>query len=52
MDSNLEEVSSIVGNLRHMALDISLEVDTQTRQIDRIQRMVSDHEWSLQVFEI
>lgn len=36
MDENLEQVSGIIGNLRHMALDMGNEIDTQNRQIDRI----------------
>uniref|UniRef100_A0A7N6AR42 Multifunctional fusion protein n=1 Tax=Anabas testudineus TaxID=64144 RepID=A0A7N6AR42_ANATE len=36
MDENLEQVGSIIGNLRHMALDMGQEIDTQNRQIDRI----------------
>jgi len=31
-----EQVSGIIGNLRHMALDMGNEIDTQNRQIDRI----------------
>ncbi|XP_020370358.1 synaptosomal-associated protein 25 isoform X2 [Stegostoma tigrinum] len=36
MDDNLEQVGGIIGNLRHMALDMGNEIDTQNRQIDRI----------------
>ncbi|KAM7172964.1 synaptosomal-associated protein 25 isoform 2-T2 [Macrochelys suwanniensis] len=36
MDENLEQVSGIIGNLRHMALDMGNEIATQNRQIDRI----------------
>ncbi|XP_007903663.1 synaptosomal-associated protein 25-A isoform X1 [Callorhinchus milii] len=36
MDENLEQVSGIIGNLRHMALDMGNEIDTQNRQVDRI----------------
>lgn len=28
MDENLEQVSGIIGNLRHMALDMGNEIDT------------------------
>lgn len=41
MDENLEQVSGIIGNLRHMALDMGNEIDTQNRQIDRIMEKVS-----------
>lgn len=40
MDENLEQVGGIIGNLRHMALDMGNEIDTQNRQIDRIMDMV------------
>ncbi len=40
MDDNLEQVGGIIGNLRHMALDMGNEIDTQNRQIDRIMDMV------------
>uniref|UniRef100_A0A8C9VTG2 Multifunctional fusion protein n=1 Tax=Scleropages formosus TaxID=113540 RepID=A0A8C9VTG2_SCLFO len=36
MDENLEQVGGIIGNLRHMALDMGNEIDIQNRQIDRI----------------
>ncbi|KAJ8393046.1 hypothetical protein AAFF_G00069500 [Aldrovandia affinis] len=36
MDENLEQVGGIIGNLRHMALDMGNEIDTQNRQIDRV----------------
>lgn len=36
MDENLEQVGGIIGNLRHMALDMGQEIDTQNRQLDRI----------------
>ena len=35
-DDNLQQVSSILANLRHMALDMGNEISTQNRQIDRI----------------
>ena len=40
MDDNLEQVGGIIGNLRHMALDMGQEIDTQNRQIDRIMEKV------------
>lgn len=42
MDENLEQVGGIIGNLRHMALDMGNEIDTQNRQIDRIMDMVKN----------
>lgn len=47
MDENLEQVGGIIGNLRHMALDMGNEIDTQNRQIDRIMGKVRQPEgWS------
>lgn len=40
MDENLEQVGGIIGNLRHMALDMGQEIDTQNRQVDRIMEKV------------
>ncbi|XP_060928682.1 synaptosomal-associated protein 25-like [Limanda limanda] len=37
MDENLAHVSSIMGNLKSMALDMSSEITQQNEQIDRIQ---------------
>ena len=36
MDENLQQVSAIVGNLRHMAIDMQSEIESQNRQVDRI----------------
>lgn len=44
MDENLEQVGGIIGNLRHMALDMGQEIDTQNRQIDRIMEKVLNRE--------
>lgn len=54
MDENLEQVGGIIGNLRHMALDMGNEIDTQNRQMDRIMEKVKEiaatgintHSWS------
>uniref|UniRef100_A0A672SEG0 Multifunctional fusion protein n=1 Tax=Sinocyclocheilus grahami TaxID=75366 RepID=A0A672SEG0_SINGR len=43
MDENLEQVGGIIGNLRHMALDMGNEIDTQNRQIDRIMDMADSN---------
>ncbi|XP_076835027.1 synaptosomal-associated protein 25-B [Brachyhypopomus gauderio] len=43
MDENLEQVGSIIGNLRHMALDMGNEIDTQNRQMDRIMEMADSN---------
>ncbi|CAM9896938.1 synaptosomal-associated protein 25-like [Petromyzon marinus] len=44
MDDNLEQVSGIIGNLRHMALDMGNEIDTQNRQLERITNMADSNE--------
>ncbi|XP_059807336.1 synaptosomal-associated protein 25-like isoform X2 [Hemitrygon akajei] len=36
MEENLDQVGSIIGNLRHMALDMGNEISSQNAQIDRI----------------
>lgn len=36
MDENLGQVANIVGNLKSMAVDMGNEIDTQNRQLDRI----------------
>ncbi|RCN45736.1 SNAP-25 family protein [Ancylostoma caninum] len=36
MDENIQQVSTMVGNLRNMAIDMSTEVSNQNRQLDRI----------------
>ncbi|XP_033110577.1 synaptosomal-associated protein 25-like isoform X2 [Anneissia japonica] len=36
MDENIGQVHSLVGNLRHMALDMQNEISGQNQQIDRI----------------
>ncbi|XP_036300772.1 synaptosomal-associated protein 23 [Pipistrellus kuhlii] len=36
MEENLSQVGSILGNLKHMALDMGNEIENQNRQIDRI----------------
>lgn len=36
MEENLEQVGSIIGNLKTMALDMGNEIDKQNKTIDRI----------------
>lgn len=36
------QVNTMIGNLRNMALDMGSELENQNRQIDRINRKVSD----------
>lgn len=41
MEENLEAVSSVLGNLKNMAVDMGSEIDKQNRQIDNITAKVS-----------
>ncbi|XP_069798750.1 synaptosomal-associated protein 25-like [Dendropsophus ebraccatus] len=41
MEENLTQVSSIVGNLRSMALDIGNEIDIQNKQVEKIMEKVA-----------
>lgn len=43
MEDNMGQVSTMVGNLRNMALDMGSELENQNRQIDRINRKVCYH---------
>ncbi|XP_046371738.1 synaptosomal-associated protein 25-like isoform X6 [Haliotis rufescens] len=36
MEQNVSEVSGMIGNLRNMAIDMGSEIDSQNRQVDRI----------------
>ena len=42
MEDNMGQVNTMIGNLRNMALDMGSELENQNRQIDRINRKVSD----------
>ncbi|XP_072170220.1 synaptosomal-associated protein 25-like isoform X1 [Diadema setosum] len=44
MDENLTQVSGIVGNLRHMAIDMQSEISAQNRQVDRIAHKAESNE--------
>ncbi|XP_056396857.1 synaptosomal-associated protein 25-like isoform X2 [Hyla sarda] len=41
MEENLNQVGSIVGNLRSMALDMGNEIDIQNKQVDKIMEKVA-----------
>lgn len=41
MEDNLQQVSTMIGNLRNMACDMGNEVANQNNQIDRIQQKVN-----------
>ena len=47
MDENIQQVSTMVGNLRNMAIDMSTEVSNQNRQLDRIHEKVV--QWSIKI---
>ncbi len=36
MEENMQQVSTMVSNLRNMAVDMGTEVENQNRQLDRI----------------
>lgn len=40
MDENMQQVSSIIGNLKNMAIDMGSEIDSQNLQVDRINKKV------------
>uniref|UniRef100_A0A914YGU0 t-SNARE coiled-coil homology domain-containing protein n=1 Tax=Panagrolaimus superbus TaxID=310955 RepID=A0A914YGU0_9BILA len=48
MDENIQQVSTMVGNLRNMAIDMSTEVSNQNRQLDRIQEKAQSNETRVQ----
>jgi synaptosomal-associated protein 25 len=43
MEDNLGQVNTMIGNLRNMALDMSGEIGTQNKQIDRITAKGTDN---------
>jgi len=44
MEENMGQVNTMIGNLRNMAIDMGSELENQNRQIDRINRKVSEDE--------
>jgi synaptosomal-associated protein 25 len=40
MDENVQQVATMVGNLRNMAIDMGGEVSNQNKQLDRINAKV------------
>ncbi|KAJ7340064.1 Synaptosomal-associated protein 25 [Desmophyllum pertusum] len=48
MDENLGQVSNIVGNLKSMAMDMGNEIDTQNRQVDRINAKAESNDVRIQ----
>ncbi|XP_063707412.1 synaptosomal-associated protein 25 isoform X4 [Culicoides brevitarsis] len=49
MEDNMGQVSTMVGNLRNMALDMGSELENQNRQIDRINRKGESNETRIAV---
>ena len=41
MEENLTQVAGVIGNLKHMAVDMGNEIDQQNQQIDRINTKVN-----------
>jgi synaptosomal-associated protein 25 len=44
MDENIQQVSTMVGNLRNMAIDMSTEVSNQNQQLTRIKGKAESNE--------
>ena len=42
MEENMGQVNTMIGNLRNMALDMGSELENQNRQIDRVNRKVTE----------
>ena len=44
MENNVNEVNTMVGNLRNMAIDMADQVETQNQQLDRIKNMAASND--------
>ncbi|XP_022238728.1 synaptosomal-associated protein 25-like isoform X2 [Limulus polyphemus] len=44
MEENMQQVGTIVGNLRNMAIDMGSEIDSQNRQLTRINQKAQSNE--------
>lgn len=51
MEDNMGQVNTMIGNLRNMAIDMGSELENQNRQIDRINRKVSNRKWRVMASE-
>ncbi|XP_015181709.1 PREDICTED: synaptosomal-associated protein 25 isoform X5 [Polistes dominula] len=49
MEDNMGQVSTMIGNLRNMAIDMGSELENQNRQIDRINRKGDSNQARIQV---
>ena len=52
MDENLAQVGNILGNLKHMALDMGNEIDTQIKQIDRINEKAETNKERIEIANV
>ena len=43
MEENMQQVSTMIGNLRNMAADMGTEVENQNKQLDRINLKVRSY---------
>ena len=50
MEENMQQVSTMIGNLRNMAADMGTEVENQNRQLDRIAVKVIKKATKIQIF--
>lgn len=48
MEDNIVEVTTMIGNLRNMAVDMGQEVETQNRMLDRIDNKAKLNETRIQ----
>ena len=48
MDENLTDVSNMLGNLKHMAMDMGDELERQNNQLDRINNKADSNDLRLQ----
>jgi len=44
MEENMGQVSTMIGNLRNMAIDMGSEIENQNRQVDRINQKAQSNE--------
>ncbi|XP_077522083.1 synaptosomal-associated protein 25kDa isoform X15 [Amblyomma americanum] len=49
MEDNMVQVSTMIGNLRNMAIDMGSEIESQNRQIDRINQKAQSNESRISV---
>lgn len=52
MEENLQQVSTMIGNLRNMACDMGNEIANQNNQIERIQQKVCYCSSSIDLFTL